>query len=234
MRTEQEKAIELRKQGRSTCVIAKELGCAKSTIYEWTKDIQLSLEQKRLLSRRLGNKASTEKWKAIRIKAQEEGKKKAEVLKNQINWKYIAACMLYWAEGSKGRNMVQLSNTDPYMMKFFVSFLIEIGVKSDEIAVSVVCYLNNGLSLEEIENFWINFLDLPDSCLRKATVNTLPSSSRGKIKTRHKYGVCRVCVCNTELVQQIFGAIQELGEFKREDWLNGRCKTGSSCSLTTE
>jgi len=31
--------------------------------------------------------------------------------------------MLYWAEGSKGRNTVALSNSDPEVLRFFVSFL---------------------------------------------------------------------------------------------------------------
>ena len=33
------------------------------------------------------------------------------------------------------------------------------------------------------------------------------------------YGTCRLSVCSTEIVQTIYGSIQELGGFDRPEWL---------------
>lgn len=69
--------------------------------------------------------------------------------------------MLYWAEGSKSGNMMQFANTDPNMMKFFVEFVEDNGVNKEDMTASVNCYLNNGLTLKQVEDFWLGTLGLP-------------------------------------------------------------------------
>ena len=70
--------------------------------------------------------------------------------------------MLYWAEGSKTRNVVALTNSDPEMLRAFLSFLRGPGgVQDERIALAVNCHLNNGLSLAEIEAWWLATLGLP-------------------------------------------------------------------------
>lgn len=128
--------------------------------------------------------------------------------------------MLYWAEGSKGRNSVQFVNSDPAMMRYFVSFLRSYYRVADE-AFRLDCNLfaDHVDQQYEIEQFWLETLELPRSCLRKSTVNVHSKYSQKKRKGRLPYGTARVCVHSTELVQQIYGAIQEYGEFERPDWL---------------
>jgi hypothetical protein len=38
-------------------------------------------------------------------------------------------------------------------------------------------------------------------------------------RNRLPYGTCRLKVCDTRIVQSIFGAIQEYGGFEREEWV---------------
>ena len=38
-------------------------------------------------------------------------------------------------------------------------------------------------------------------------------------RSRFAYGTCRITVCDTEVVQNLYGAIQEYGAFDREEWL---------------
>lgn len=71
----------------------------------------------------------------------------------------------------------------------------------------------------EIEQFWLDTLELPPACLRKSTVNVYSKYSQKKRKNRLPYGTVRVCVHSTELVQSIYGAIQEYGGFERPGWL---------------
>ncbi len=81
-------------------------------------------------------------------------------------------------------------------------------------------YLGNGLELNEIEDYWLNLLELPRSCLRGHCVNPLPTSSSGRKRNKLPYGVCNLSVHSTEIVQHIYGAIQEYGGFEEPRWLD--------------
>jgi hypothetical protein len=130
--------------------------------------------------------------------------------------------MLYWAEGAKGCNVVKLVNSDPHMVRFFRRFLVEtLGVDPARLRVSVNVYTNNGLTIDQIERYWLKLLELPRTCLRKHTLNHMPTSSSGRARGRLPYGVCTLCLNNTEVVQHIYGAIQEYGDFVEPAWLDG-------------
>jgi hypothetical protein len=81
--------------------------------------------------------------------------------------------MLYWAEGSKGRKQVHFANSDLNMVKFFCDFLsTSLGVRSEHMTLRLNVYTGNGLSLREIEGYWLSALDLPRTALRGHTLNT--------------------------------------------------------------
>ena len=129
--------------------------------------------------------------------------------------------MLYWAEGDKSRNTVKFSNSDPRMLVVFRRFLTEaLAVEIDEILMSLNVYTNNGLSIEEIEVYWLDLLELPRSSVRKHMVNHMPTSISGRAKNRLRYGVCTLRVHSTWIVQHIYGAIQEYGGFEEPAWLD--------------
>ncbi len=71
----------------------------------------------------------------------------------------------------------------------------------------------------EIEQFWLDALGLPQSCLRKSTVNVYSKFSQKKRQNRLPYGTVRICVHSTHVVQSIYGSIQEYGGFDRPEWL---------------
>ena len=129
--------------------------------------------------------------------------------------------MLYWAEGAKGRNTVKFVNSDPQMVWFFRRFLTEaLAVEVDKIAMALNVYTTNGLSIEEIERYWLELLELPDSSVRKHTLNHLPTSSSGKAKNKLPFGVCALVVHSSRVVQHIYGAIQEYAGFDEPAWLD--------------
>ena len=129
--------------------------------------------------------------------------------------------MLSWAEGSKSRNVAVLTNSDPDLLKVFVEFLrCCYGVPDEKIALSVNCHLGNGLVLDEIEAWWLSRLGLPSSCLRKATVNRPSTASALRRGHVLPHGTARVAVCDTRIVQSIYGAIQEYAGIERPEWLD--------------
>lgn len=131
--------------------------------------------------------------------------------------------MLYWAEGAKDRNCVVLANSDVHMVRFFKRFAAEcFGVADEDFSVRLNVYTGNGLSIEQIESYWLEALELPRSCLRKHMVNHFPTSSSGEKRNKLPHGVCTLRVLrSTRIVQHIYGAIQEYAGFEQPQWLDG-------------
>ena len=93
-------------------------------------------------------------------------------------------------------------------------------MSEDQIGLTLNVYLGNGLTIREIEEHWLGVLRLPRSCLRKHTINAKPTSSSGRKRNKLPYGVATVSVQSTELVQHIYGAIQEYAGFDNPAWLD--------------
>jgi transcriptional regulator with XRE-family HTH domain len=212
-----------REQGCSVKEICTLLGVSKSSVSVWVRDIDLTEEQRAALMKRhsgyagqhKGSKAVRQKHLELRVQYQDEGRAKA-LQKDPL---HIAGCMLYWAEGRKDRNSLCITNSDADMMQFYMRFLREsLCVENDRIRVYLNCYVSNGLSLEEIEDYWITTLQLSHSCLAKTVVNNPPASSQQKGR-KLLYGVCSVSVHSTRLVNHVFGAIQEYAGIDKPEWL---------------
>lgn len=230
---ERDQAVKLRKEkGLSIGEIAQLLSVSKGSVSLWVRTVPLTFEQKQKLcdkieknreefskkfcSHLLGNTYIRDKHIKIRKGYQEEGRKKAK----KREWLHTAGCMLYWAEGSKKRNCVELTNSDPFMLKLFILFLKEVyKVKRTSIKIHVQVHLNNGLTKREIEIYWLKELNLPESSLRKTMLNKYSNISKRKKVGKLPYGTCNVIVSSTEIAQKILGAIQEYGNFSRSAWL---------------
>lgn len=129
--------------------------------------------------------------------------------------------MLYWAEGGKGRHAVEFTNSDPRMLVLFRRFLTEsLGIESASILMAINVYTDNGLTIRQIEDYWLDLLCLPRSSVRKHMLNHLPTSSSGRAKNKLPYGVCTLRVHNTWRLQHIYGAIQEYAGFAESVWLD--------------
>jgi hypothetical protein len=130
-----------------------------------------------------------------------------------------ACALLYWAEGSKRRNTILFTNSDPNMLALFRRFLTDaLAIEREEILLTLNVYTNNGLTIEQIETYWLDLLDLPPSVVRKHTLDHMPTSSSGRAKKRLPYGVCTLIVHSTWMVQHICEAIQEYGGFDEPAW----------------
>jgi hypothetical protein len=218
-----ERARRLRADGWSVRAIARELKIAQSTASLWVRDVPLSDEQRRRLDQlsdrqRAGNAARARRAREARLDAQQLGRTIARIDEPL----HRTGCMLYWAEGSKSRNQVVFVNSDVHMMRVFLEFLHQCcGVPDDSIALSINCHLGNGVTAREIERWWLERLDLPDTCLRKAIVNR-PSRASKRVHRPLIYGTARLVVSSTRIVQSIYGAIQEYAGLERPEWTDLR------------
>ena len=223
---EREEARRLRAGGMPYKRIAAQLGVSVSSAHFWTKDLQLTDEQHERNRRNEGGPWNSQDirkraaaWSArchaARLEYQERGRSAARA----GDPLHLAGCMLYWAEGTKSRNVVKLVNSDPNMIALFRRFLVNaLSVEAQRIRFSINVYTSNGLAIEEIEGFWLRVLDLPRACARKHTLDHLPTSSSGTARNKLPCGVCSVVVDSTRTVQHIYGAIQEYAGFEEPAW----------------
>lgn len=72
----------------------------------------------------------------------------------------------------------------------------------------------------EIEDYWLARIGLPRACLRKSMVNVYSKYSKKKRIGRLPFGTCALRVNSTQIVQTIYGSIQEYGGFDRSEWLD--------------
>jgi transcriptional regulator with XRE-family HTH domain len=222
---ERELARHLRRaEGESIKEIARRVGVSKSSVSLWVRDIELTPAQlEALVQRNPAYNRQFSGWakmaarrRAERVAYQEEGRRRARLREPG----FVAGCMLYWAEGSKDRNQLQFSNADPVMARYFVDFLKKyFELRGDEIRITCNLYADHLEKQREIEQHWLDALGLPPESLRKSVVNVYSKYSKRKRVGNLPYGTCRVVVSRTRVIQAIYGAIQEIGGFTREAWL---------------
>lgn len=213
----------MRLEGASIREIEAALGVSRSSASRWVRDIELSETQRdRLITKvRLGVIVTAERKataaRSERLRHQNEGRR----LATERDASYAAGCMLYWAEGTKGRNLVELTNSDPELVAAFIRFLRKhFDVTNDRIRLSCNLFADHAEQQRTIEEFWLARLELTRESLRKTAINRYSKYSQKKRANKLPYGTVRLRVNDTRIVQTIYGSIQELGGFDRPEWLD--------------
>ena len=214
-----------REHGLAVKAIAGIVGASVSSVSLWVRDVPLTPEQQAALDarnpvrsgQRRGTDNNSRRCREIRRAAQQHGRERART----GDLDFIAGCMLYWAEGSKRRNSVTFTNADADLVALFLRFLRTCyAVQDDRVTLSVNCFLENGLTVEAIQDWWLERLDLPAFCLRMPAVNRVSSASKRLKGHILPYGTARLVVHSTFIVQSIYGAIQEYAGIDRPEWLD--------------
>jgi hypothetical protein len=205
--------------------IARVVGVSQSSVSLWVRDIELTPEQ--LESLRLRNPAynnqlrgangNAQRWRERRRAFQDEGRELARV----GDWLFVAGVMLYWAEGDKRScNCARISNSDPEVLRLFLRFARDrLEVPADRMRVTCNLFADHLERQREIEQFWLDTLDVPRSHLCRSVVNRYSKYSQKKRKGKLPYGTTRVTIHSVRDVQLIYGAIQEYGGFEQPEWL---------------
>jgi AcrR family transcriptional regulator len=213
--------------------IAARLGVSAASVHAWTRDIEISAEH-RTRNLAAAREAAGRRWaetnRENRRRYQNEGRARAgrgEAL-------HEAGCMLYWAEGAKDRGVLTFANSDRAMVSFFWRFLnTYFEVEAPRVRVRLNVYLNNGLSLPQVVSFWNEVLSLPAECFRNHVIDHYPTSSSGRKTSKLPYGVCSLRLCDTRIVQHIYGAIQQYAAFEEPRWLDGRPRSATAPGVET-
>lgn len=213
-------ARKLRQQGKSIKEIAKEIGVSPSTVSRWTRDIELTPQQIKNLEhqqKQWGNQnKGAQKSKTLARENRQQYQQAGRDVAKEADILHMQGCLLYWTEGSKDRNRLEFVNSDVNMMKLFLKFLTNsLNVSKSDVILRVHCHTQDHTEITNIKLYWSNQLNVPLSAFKYTYIKE-GSDSR---KNRLDYGICSIRIDNTELVQHIFGAIQEYGGFDNPDWL---------------
>jgi hypothetical protein len=215
-----EKARELRRQGWKLVDVAEELDVSYGTVRNWCRDIELTAEQVEalyeqdplLVNQHKGAQANKRNALRQRLEYQEAGRQQT------INGSllHLMGCMLYWGEGAKHRQKLKFTNTDPNMLILFARFLREeLNVPDSKFVLHILTHSNDENEWEQIRRYWLDILALPNTCKVMFTLK-VGTTSR---KARYPYGICAINVYSSEIVQRVFGAIQEYIGFDNAKWV---------------
>ncbi|MDO8517941.1 MAG: hypothetical protein Q7S26_01445 [bacterium] len=115
---------------------------------------------------------------------------------------------LYWGEGNKkNKNAIRLGNTDPYLQKRFLEFLVRFyNIPKWKFRFGLQIF--SDMSPTEALQFWSRTLGIPKKQFMKVIVT--PARSIGTYREKTKHGVLTICVCNKKLRDLLCGEIEKL------------------------
>jgi transcriptional regulator with XRE-family HTH domain len=168
-------ALKLRKEGYSLKEVAGRIGISKSTSSLWLRNVRLSPQaQARLASHcREGILRGAAVRHKLGIltedKIRHQVKQELERLALSRAQQKIMCAMLYWAEGSKDKNVVGFTNSDPVMMKTFITLLRE-AFAVDESKFRMLLHLHEYHNAEKQKQFWSQVTGIPLKQFNKSYV----------------------------------------------------------------
>lgn len=194
------KIIKLREKGFSYPEISKQLNIPKTTVRRYAYRVKIKDEYLKQWTSKRGGSLSTKLRKEK--KAYEKARKLINNLTSKEKILFISA--LYWAEGSK--KDFGLSNTDPLLIKVFVTTLREVfEIKDEEFRVSIRIY--EDLNKDDCLEFWSKVVNIPKENF--VNVNVLRGKKVGKLQ----YGMCRVRITKGgELLKMIHAVNKTVAE----------------------
>ncbi len=211
-----EKSRKMRVEGFSLGNISKKLVIPKSTLSLWLKDIPKPknlyyTNQKEWLVkiRILAADANKKKRQEVIEKISDEVRKDVEIwdLSSPQIQKAILAT-LYWAEGTKGRDVLQFANTDPRLILLFVTMLRN-NFELDQSKFRVRLHLHFYHREKEVKKFWSQLLNIPESQFNKTY-----RKHRSKERTfrRNIGGICFIKYNSVYLQERLMSYAHLLAE----------------------
>ncbi|SFT15444.1 hypothetical protein SAMN04487982_108121 [Streptomyces sp. ok210] len=170
-----DRARELRQQGMTYDQIQAELGCSKSSISLWVRDLPRPDPRYSPTERLALMNAGLAGLHASREKEREETKRLAREAVGDLSDRelFLAGVTLYWAEGSKDkaysrRESLQFINSDPNVITLYLRWLDLLGVTHERRHMRVS--IHESADVPGAERFWAQLAGIPVSELRRTTL----------------------------------------------------------------
>jgi len=116
---------------------------------------------------------------------------------------------LFWGEGTKrDRHAVRLSNSDPFLIKKYIDFLVDIyNIDKNKLRFQLQTY--DDLNVDDQIKFWGKYIHVKKSQFYKSTI--LVRRGRGTYLEKMKHGVIIVNFNNMKLKNLISSQIANIG-----------------------
>ncbi|SEE90962.1 hypothetical protein SAMN05428954_4467 [Streptomyces sp. 2112.3] len=169
-----ERARELRKEGRTYDEIQVELGCSKSSISLWVRDLPKppprTPEEASAIARR-GWEATLKRREEERQRTKADATQEIGALSDREL--FIAGVALYWAEGTKDkpharREGVTFVNSDPNVIQLYLAWLSLLGVEAERIGYRVM--IHRTADVAGAEHYWADLVGVDVAALQKTTI----------------------------------------------------------------
>lgn len=211
---DREIAIKMRLAGESYSIIKSKLGVSKSSLSFWLRDYPLAPERLREIRDRSPRRIESFR-NTMRLKREARLNIIYQKVKNDLSFindkiLLLAGFFLYWAEGTKTNNgTVSFANTDPSMIKFFISWMNMLGVRTSDLKVRL--HLYSDMSVRKYVTYWSKELGIPLQNFKK------PYIKKSRLedimyKGGHGHGTCNVQLGNKPLYDYILMGIKCLRE----------------------
>ncbi|MEV6262282.1 hypothetical protein AB0M42_16260 [Streptomyces sp. NPDC051784] len=207
-----EKAREMRLQGMTYDQIQVELGCSKSSISLWVRDLPKPEprfpEEERLARMNVG----LARLRASQDQERRETKRIARESMGRLSDRelFIAGVTLYWAEGMKDkpysrREALLFINSDPNVIKVYLSWLNLLGVARERLHLRV--NIHETADVADAERFWSDLTGVPRADFKRATLKKHNPRTTRK-NTGEAYRGCLVIYVtkSAELYRRVEGA----------------------------
>ncbi|MFE2143026.1 hypothetical protein ACFXA3_15000 [Streptomyces sp. NPDC059456] len=169
------KARELRLQGMTYDRIQVELGCSKSSISLWVRDLpkperHRTPEEASEISRR-GWEKTLEKREVERQRTKQDAAVELGSLSEREL--FLVGVGLYWAEGQKSkpyarRERVIFVNSDPDMVLVYRTWLGLLGIEPERIQYRLMIHESGDVT--GAEHYWADLLEVDHSYLQRTTL----------------------------------------------------------------
>jgi hypothetical protein len=184
---EREKAIALRKKGKTYKEILKEVPVAKSTLSLWLRSVGLSVPQKQRITKARIEAAlrGAESKRTTRLKEVStlgsEGKKDIGTLSERDLW--LIGIALHWAEGSK-QNIrtpstgIIFGNSDVGMIRVYLAWLSQLGVNRSDIVFELYSHIERQEDTVQFKMWWSKELSIDTKRIEKVYLK------KGNLRTK--------------------------------------------------
>lgn len=214
------KAKELRKSGMSIKGIAKELHVSPASTSKWCKDIMLTEEQLKELSRQAKDPFFGKRGKYLNDLKQKTIKKTEKLHLQGINEVgliskrelFLAGVALYWAEGFKKDSRAGFASSDPAMIKLFIKWLMVCcGYTLKDLKFRVTANISHKYRISEIQDYWQEVTEAKTVDFQKPFFQNVVWQ-RTYSNPENYYGVLRIRILkSTDFLRKIKGWIHGLG-----------------------
>jgi hypothetical protein len=211
---DREKALNLRREGKSYNQIKSIIGVSKSTLSYWLKDKPLSKKQIYLLSH---NQQRIERYRQTRLKTKKDRLDKIYIRQKKIIFPLsqrdlmIAGLFLFWGEGSKSKlPEIEVTNTDPAVPKFFIYWVTKF-FKLERSKIKTHLHLYSDMDVEKELEYWSNILNIPKMQFVKPYIkkNSSEMINRGTFG----HGTCTIRIGNARVGEDIQMGLKSIRDY---------------------